>query len=284
MNVVPPRRFRFFKKPPTLPGFALSFGFVVTYLTLLVLIPICAVLLTTAQMGWSAFWDAVTDERALAAYGLTFGASLCAAAVNVVLGFATAWALVRYRFPGRRILDALIDLPFAIPTAVSGIALTAVFAPNGWVGAVFARYDVPIAFTRGGVVLALIFIGIPFVVRTVESALLDLDEAPIEAARSLGASRAVIFWRIILPECRAALFVGFALSFARAVGEYGSVIFIAGNMPYRTEIAPLLIMTKLEQYDYAGATAIASTLLVISFVMLFALNQARTRIGRAVSS
>ena len=243
--------------------------------------PFAALFALTGSMGIGSFWTAVSDTRAIASYGLTFGAAGIAAVINCVFGFATAWVLVRYRFPGRRIVDALVDLPFAIPTAVSGIALATIFAPNGWIGSLFAPYEIKIAFTRLGVALALVFIGLPFVVRTVESALQDLDPAPIEAARSLGARPLTVFVRVILPECRPALFVGVALSFARAIGEYGSVVFIAGNMPYKTEIAPLLILTKLEQYDYQGATAIATVLLVISFAMLALFNRGRALLGRS---
>ncbi len=270
----------FWKKRPVLPGFGLSFGFTILYLSLIVLIPLSAVFFLTARMGWTGFWASVTDPRALAAYRLSFGASFLAALINLVFGFATAWALVRYEFPGKRLLDGLVDLPFAIPTAVSGIALTAVFGPAGWIGSLVAPLGVKLAFSQTGVLLALIFIGIPFVVRTVEPALRDLDLAQQEAALSLGAGRFQIFRRVILPECLPALLVGLALSFARAVGEYGSVIFIAGNMPFQTEIAPLIIITRLEQYDYQGATAIALVLLVLSFFTLFLINAGQKWAGR----
>jgi sulfate/thiosulfate transport system permease protein len=223
-------------------------------------------------MGWDSFWEAVTSPRVLASYRLSFVASLVAAAVNSVFGVLAAWVLVRYKFPGRRLMDALVDLPFALPTAVAGIALTTLYAPNGWIGSRLAPLGIQVAYAPLGVMLALTFIGLPFVVRTVQPVLQDLEVDVEEAAASLGATRGQIFWRVILPMLGPAILTGFALSFARAIGEYGSVVFISGNMPMKTEIAPLLIMTKLEQFDYAGATAIAVVMLVASFVLLLAIN------------
>jgi len=242
------------------------------YLSLIVLIPVSAAFLKTATMSWERFWNTVTESRAVASYRLSFGASLAGAAINVVFGLLTAWVLVRYRFPGKRLVDALVDLPFALPTAVAGIVLTAVYAGNGWIGRHLEPLGIKIAFTPLGVVIALTFIGLPFVVRTVQPVLQDVEAELEEAAASLGAGRWQIFTRVILPMIFPAVLTGFTLAFARAVGEYGSVIFIAGNMPMRTEIAPLLIVTKLEQYDYAGATAIAVVMLVASFVLLLTIN------------
>ena len=262
-----------------LPGFGLSLGFTIVYLSLIVLIPLSAAFIKTAQLTWPAFWAIVTAPRVVASYRLTFGASLCAALVNVVFGLIVAWVLVRYRFPGRRIVDALVDLPFALPTAVAGIALTGLFAGNGWFGARLAPLGIKVAFTPLGVFVALTFIGLPFVVRTVQPVLESLPRELEEAATTLGASRFDAFRRVVLPVVLPALITGFALAFARAIGEYGSVIFIAGNMPMVSEITPLLIITKLEQYDYNGATAIAVVMLVVSFVLLLAINmlQAWTR-------
>jgi sulfate transport system permease protein len=255
-----------------LPGFRLTLAFTLLYLGLIVLFPLSALFLKTAQLSWKEFVGAVASPRALASYRLTFGAAFLGAAVNVVFGTILAWTLVRYRFPGRKLVDALVDLPFALPTAVAGIALTALYAPNGWVGQWLAPLGIHVAFTPAGVVLALTFIGLPFVVRTVEPVLQDLDAEVEEAAMSLGASRAQTFWRVILPSILPALLTGFALALARAVGEYGSVIFIAGNMPMVSEIAPLLIVIKLEQFDYAGAAAIGVVMLGISFLLLLAIN------------
>jgi sulfate transport system permease protein len=223
-------------------------------------------------MGWSEFWTTVTSPRVLASYRLTFGASFIAATLNAVFGFAVAWVLVRYKFVGKRLIDAVVDLPFALPTAVSGIALTAIYAQNGWIGFWLEKVGIKAAYTPLGITIALTFIGLPFVVRTLQPALEDLDKESEEASASLGANRFQTFWRVIIPAVLPALLTGFALSFARAIGEYGSVVFIAGNMPMKTEITSLLIITKLEQYDYAGATAIASVMLLASFVMLFAIN------------
>jgi len=255
-----------------LPGFSLSLGFTVFYLSLVVLIPLSALLLNTLQMSWDAFWLAVSSPRVVASYRLSFGAALIAAAVNAVFGTLLAWALVRYEFPGKKLLNALVDLPFALPTAVAGIALTALYAPNGWIGRYLEPWGIKVAFTPLGVAVALVFIGLPFVVRTIQPVLEDTEKELEEAAACLGANRLQIFSLIIFPAILPALLTGAALAFARALGEYGSVIFIAGNMPMISEITPLLIITKLEQYDYAGATAIAVVMLGASFIMLLAIN------------
>ncbi len=255
-----------------LPGFHLSLGFTLFYLCLIVLIPLSAVFLNTFTMSWDAFVAAVTSDRVMASYRLTFGASLIAAALNVIFGGIVAWVLVRYEFPGKKIIDALVDLPFALPTAVAGIALTALYAPNGWIGRYLEEIGIKVAFTPLGVVIALTFIGLPFVVRTVQPVLEDAERELEEAAASLGASHWQTFSRVIFPTVLPALLTGFALAFARATGEYGSVIFIAGNMPMVSEITPLFIVTKLEQYDYAGATAIAVVMLLVSFVLLLTIN------------
>ena len=261
-----------FKRHSVLPGFNLALGFTLFYLCLIVLIPLSAAFIKTATLSWPQFWDTVTTPRVVASYRLTFGASLAAALVNAVFGLLVAWVLVRYRFPGKQLIDALVDLPFALPTAVAGIALTALYAGNGWIGRWFEPFGIKIAFTPLGVFVALTFIGLPFVVRTVQPVLEDLESELEEAAATLGASRPQTFARVILPTIFPALVTGFALAFARAVGEYGSVIFIAGNMPMISEITPLLIITKLEQYDYVGATALAVVMLVISFVLLLIIN------------
>jgi sulfate transport system permease protein len=255
-----------------LPGFGLTMGVTLFYLCLIVLIPLTMLPLRTAAAGWDAFWQTVTDPRVVASYRLSIVASLAAAAVNAIFGFLAAWVLVRYHFPGRRILDALVDLPFALPTAVAGITLTTIYAPNGWLGHPLGAYGIKVAFTPLGITIALIFIGIPFVVRTLQPVIESLDVEIEEAATSLGASRWTVIRRVILPYLYPAWLTGFALAFARAVGEYGSVVFISGNMPMRTEISPLLIITKLEQFDYAGATAIAVVMLVLSFTMLLTIN------------
>jgi len=255
-----------------LPGFGLSLGFTLAYLSLIVLVPLSAVFLKTATMSWPGFWQAVASPRVVASYKLTFGMSLLAALINTVFGFLLAWALVRYRFPGKKIVDALVDLPFALPTAVAGISLTALYAKNGWLGQYLESIGIRIAFTPLGVLVALVFIGLPFVVRTVQPVLEDLDTEIEEAAASLGARRLQTVWRVVVPSLTPALLTGFALAFARSVGEYGSVIFIAGNLPMVSEITPLIIITKLEQYDYAGATAVASVMLVASFVLLLVIN------------
>lgn len=247
-------------------------GFTVFYLSLIVLIPLATVFWKSGTLGWEHFWTAVADPRAVASYRLTFGASLAASLVNAVFGLLVAWVLVRYSFPGRGLVDALIDLPFALPTAVGGIALTTAYATNGWLGAPLEKWGLKVAYTPLGITVALIFIGLPFVVRTVQPVLQELEITVEEAAHTLGASRGQTFRRIIVPHVLPALLTGFALAFARAVGEYGSVVFIAGNMPMKTEITSLLIITKLEQYDYPGATAIAVVMLVISFTMLLLIN------------
>jgi sulfate transport system permease protein len=266
-----------------MPGFNLSLGFTIFYLTLIVLIPLSAVFLKTFTLTWDGFWAAVTNERVVASYRLTFGASFIAAVFNAFLGGVVAWVLVRYKFPGKRIVDALVDLPFALPTAVAGITLTALYSSNGWIGRyVEGVLGLKVAFTPVGVVVALTFIGLPFVVRTVQPVLEDAERELEEAAASLGASAFQTFRRVVFPTILPSLLTGFALAFARATGEYGSVIFIAGNMPMVSEITPLFIITKLEQYDYAGATAIAVVMLIVSFILLLAINllQAWTR-GRS---
>jgi sulfate/thiosulfate transport system permease protein len=257
----------------TLPGFPLSMGLTLAFLGLVVLIPLSMVLLKSTELGLGQIVAAVTSTRALAAYGLTFGASLAAALVDTVFGVVVAWVLVRYRFPGRGLLDALVDLPFAVPTAVSGIALTTLYSPSGWLGALAARAGVQTAYSRVGVTIALIFVSLPFVIRTVQPVLAELDREMEESAATLGASRLTVLVRVILPNLAPAALTGFALAFGRAIGEYGSVVFIAGNMPMRTEIAPLLIMTKLEQFDYGGATAVALVLLIVSFLLLLGVNR-----------
>jgi sulfate transport system permease protein len=255
-----------------LPGFNLSLGYTIFYLSLIVLIPLSAAFIKTTELSLNEFWAVVSTPRVVASYKLTFGASFIAALINAVFGLLTAWVLVRYTFPGKKIIDALVDLPFALPTAVAGIALTAVYSNNGWIGSWLEPHGIKVAFTPLGVVVALTFIGLPFVVRTVQPVLEDLEAETEEAAASLGANRWQTFYKIIFPAIWPALLTGFALAFARAIGEYGSVIFIAGNMPMVSEITPLIIITKLEQYDYAGATAVAVVMLVISFILLFAIN------------
>jgi sulfate/thiosulfate transport system permease protein len=255
-----------------LPGFGLTLGITILWLSLIVLIPLIAVFLKSGSDGWHTFWLAAASPRALAAYRLSFGAAALAAAVNCVFGLLVTWVLVRYRFAGRRLLSALIDLPFALPTAVAGIALTALYADTGLIGRILAPAGLPIAYKPAGVVVALIFIGLPFVVRTVEPVLTEVSSEMEEAALTLGATRLQTFFRVILPTIAPALATGFALAFARGAGEYGSVIFIAGNMPFKSEIAPLLIVTQLEEYDYAGAAAIACVMLLISFAVLLLLN------------
>ena len=260
------------RRHTVLPGFNIALGFTLLYLCLLVLIPLSAAFLKTATLTWEHFWAAVTTDRVVASYKLSFGAALIGATLNAVFGLLVAWVLVRYTFPGKRFIDALVDLPFALPTAVAGIALTGIYAPNGWIGEWLAELGIKVAFTPLGVVVALTFIGLPFVVRTVQPVLEDVEPELEEAAASLGATRMQTFVRIIFPAIMPALLTGFALAFARAVGEYGSVIFIAGNIPLKTEITPLLIITKLEQYDYTGATALAVVMLVASFILLLAIN------------
>jgi len=255
-----------------LPGFSLALGFTLLYLSLIVLIPLSAVFLKTFTLTWAEFWAAVASERVLASYELSFGAALIAASFNAFFGLIVAWVLVRYRFPGRKLIDALVDLPFALPTAVAGIALTALYSSNGWFGRYLEQFGVKVAFTPLGVVVALTFIGLPFVVRTVQPVLEEAEKELEEAAASLGATRSQTFRRVVMPTILPALLTGFALAFARATGEYGSVIFIAGNMPMVSEITPLFIVTKLEQYDYAGATAIAVVMLTVSFTLLLTIN------------
>ncbi len=265
-------RLKKFKKYSVLPGFGLTMGLTLVYLGLLVLIPLAGLFIRSASASWPEVWSKITDPRVLASYRLSFGASLVAATINGVFGFVVAWSLVRYRFPGRRLIDAMVDLPFALPTAVSGIALATIMGSNGWVGSRLEPLGVKVAFTRIGVVVALVLVGLPFVVRTLQPALEDLETELEEAAAMLGAGRFITFWRVLFPAVLPALATGFALSFARAVGEYGSVVFIAGNLPMKTEIAPLLIVIKLEQYDYLGATAIGAAMLVLSFALLLVIN------------
>jgi len=260
------------KQKNVLPGFNLTLGYTLLYLSLIVLIPLSAAFIKTTELSFEEFWAVVTAPRVLASYKLTFGASLIGALINAVFGLLTAWVLVRYTFPGKKIIDALVDLPFALPTAVAGIALTAVYAGNGWIGSLLEPHGIKVAFTPIGVIIALTFIGLPFVVRTVQPVLEDLEAETEEAAASLGANRLQTFTKVILPTLWPALLTGFALAFARAIGEYGSVIFIAGNVPFVSEITPLIIITKLEQYEYASATAVAVVMLVISFLLLFAIN------------
>jgi len=272
MNVIATYLSGSFKRPSVLPGFGITLGFAVAYLSIIVLLPLSALVLRQATLGLDGFLGVLTDSRVLAALRLSFGASGIAALVNAFFGLIVAWILVRYDFPGKRIVDALVDLPFALPTAVAGIALATIYAPNGWIGGLVAPLGMKIAFTPLGVLLALIFIGLPFVVRSLQPVLQDLDKEVEEAAVSLGANRAQTFRLVILPAILPALLTGFALAFARAVGEYGSVIFIAGNMPLVSEIAPLLIVIKLEQFDYAGAAAIGVIMLAASFLILLVIN------------
>jgi sulfate transport system permease protein len=278
------------RKPSALPGFGLTLGITVAYLSLVVLIPLAATFLKTATLDWNQFVRAVWSPRVIASYRLTFFSALGGASINAVFGFLLAWVLVRYTFPFKRIVDALVDLPFALPTSVAGISLAAVYAGNGWIGQFLAPLGIKIAFTPAGVLVALTFIGLPFVVRTVQPVLEDFEREQEEAAACLGASRWLTFRRVVLPAALPALLTGFALAFARALGEYGSVIFIAGNVPMKSEITSLLIITKLEQYDYAGATALAVVMLAVSFVMLLLINtlqwylQRRTSRGGASSA
>jgi sulfate transport system permease protein len=260
------------RKPSVLPGFGLTLGFTLCYLSLIVLIPLAGLILAAAGLGWSGFWSAVTTPRVLAAFRVSFGTSLIAALINAFFGLMVAWVLVRYSFPGKKIVDAIVDLPFALPTAVAGIALTALYSRNGWIGSWLEPMGIKVAFSPIGIIVALTFIGLPFVVRTVQPVLQDLAPEEEEAAVSLGATRWQTFCLVIFPAILPALITGTALAFARAVGEFGSVIFIAGNMPGISEIIPLLIIIKLEQFDYAGATAIATLMLIVSFAMLLAIN------------
>jgi len=271
------------RTPSVIPGFGLTLGLALAYLGLIVLIPIGALILRTTSLSWDQFWAIATNARVVAALKLSFGASLIAACINAVFGLIVAWVLVRYEFPGKRVADAIVDLPFALPTAVAGIALTAIFAQNGWIGQFLEPIGLKVAYTWVGVVIALTFIGLPFVVRTLQPVIVELDREIEEAAATLGAERRQAITRVILPSLFPALLTGFVLTLARAVGEYGSVVFIAGNIPYKTEIAPLLIVIRLEEFDYVGATAIATIMLAISFVMFLSINViqawARRRFG-----
>jgi sulfate transport system permease protein len=267
-----------------LPGFGLSLGYTIFYLSVIVLIPLSGVFIKTAGMGWTDFWHTIWNARVIAAYQISFLTSLAAAGINAVFGLLIAWVLVRYRFPGKSIVDSLVDLPFALPTAVAGIALTTIYSQNGLIGSKLEPLGIKIAFTPIGITIALVFIGLPFVVRTVQPILQDMEKDTEEAAVMLGAYRWRTFSRIIVPEIAPALLTGFALAFARGIGEYGSVVFISGNMPMRTEITPLLIMTKLEQFDYAGATAIALVMLVFSFIALLIINVLQARISKQTTS
>lgn len=261
------------RKPRSvIPGFGLTMGFTLTYLSVLVLIPFVAMFVKALELPWSDLWALVSDERAVATYKLSFGASLIAAVLNLFFGVMTAWVLVRYSFPGKRVIDALVDLPFALPTAVAGIALTGIYASTGWVGQHFAPFGIRIAYTEIGVIIALTFVGLPFVVRTVQPVLQDLEAEAEEVAATLGATRWQTFHRVLLPSLLPAILTGFAMAFARAVGEYGSVVFIAGNIPFRTEITPLLIIIRLEQYDFAGAAALGGVMLLFAFVLLLLIN------------
>jgi sulfate transport system permease protein len=263
---------RFFKSDSVLPGFGLTMGFTLMYMSLLVLLPLSALVLKSLDLSWTQLWAVASDSRSIASYKITFGASLVGALINLVFGLLTAWVLVRYSFPGKKIVDALVDLPFALPTAVAGISLTSIYAYNGWIGQWFEPLGIRIAYTPLGVMVALTFIGLPFVVRTVQPVLQDLEKELEEAAASLGARRWQTFQRVLMPALWPPLLTGFALAFARAIGEYGSVVFISGNMPYKTEITPLLIITKLEQYDYAGAAALGVVMLIVSFMLLLIIN------------
>ena len=268
------------KPRSVIPGFGLTMGYTLVYLSLIVLAPLAALFIKTASTSWEHIWDTISDPRAVASYKLTFGASLVAALVNLVFGFIVAWTLVRYSFPGKKLVDAVVDLPFALPTAVSGIALTAIYAPNGWIGQYLTPLGIKTAYTPLGITIALVFIGLPFVVRTLQPALEELDAEAEEAAASLGASRWQAFRRVIVPALLPAMLTGFALSFARAIGEYGSVVFIAGNLPLKTEITSLLIMTKLDQHDIPAATAIATVMLLASFSVLLGINALQWYVSR----
>jgi sulfate/thiosulfate transport system permease protein len=271
------------RRPSVIPGFGLTFGFTITYLSLIVLIPIAALVLRTAALSWQDYWAIATNDRVLASLKLSFGAAMVGAVINMVFGLIVAWVLVRYEFPGKRVIDAIVDLPFALPTAVAGIALTAIFDKNGWIGRPLDALGIQVAYTWLGVVVALTFIGLPFVVRTLQPVIVELDREIEEAAATLGAGRWHAIVRVILPSLLPALLTGFVLALARGVGEYGSVVFIAGNIPYRTEIAPLLIITRLTEFDYSGAMAIATVMLAISFAMFLIINLiqawARRRFG-----
>ncbi|QKK20624.1 sulfate ABC transporter permease subunit CysT [Rhizobium indicum] len=271
MKAYSPTRWRF-KRPSVIPGFGMALGFTLTWLTLLILIPLSGLAVRSSALGWEKFWSIALDPRTLNALRISFGSAFIAAIVNAVFGIILAWVLVRYRFPGKRIIDAMVDLPFALPTAVAGIALTTLYAPNGWIGQFLTPLGIKIAFTPAGIVVALIFVGLPFVVRTVQPVMEEIDKEVEEAAATLGANRFQTIFRVLLPGLAPAVLTGFALAFARGVGEYGSVIFIAGNLPFKSEIAPLLIIIKLEEYNYAAATGIAAIMLIISFGMLLVIN------------
>ncbi|MBB3594166.1 sulfate transport system permease protein [Rhizobium sp. BK529] len=271
MSANNPTRWRF-KRPSVIPGFGLALGLTLIWLTLIVLIPLSGLAWRSSALGWEKFLGIAFDQRTLSALRISFGCALIAACLNVVFGVMLAWVLVRYRFPGKRIIDAMVDLPFALPTAVAGIALTTLYAPNGWVGQFLTPLGIKIAFTPAGIVVALIFVGLPFIVRTVQPVMEEIDKEVEEAAATLGANRFQTIAHVLLPGLRPAVLTGFALAFARAVGEYGSVIFIAGNLPFKSEIAPLLIVIKLEEYNYAAATGIAAIMLIISFIMLLVIN------------
>ncbi|UVC10232.1 sulfate ABC transporter permease subunit CysT [Rhizobium sp. TH2] len=268
-----------FRRHSVIPGFGLSFGITIFWLTLIILIPLAALVIRSAGIGFSGYAELLSDARTLHALQISFGCAFIAAIINVIFGVPVAWVLVRYNFPGKRVVDAIVDLPFALPTAVAGIALAALYAKNGWIGSLFAPFGIKIAYSPAGIVVALIFIGLPFVVRTVQPVIEEIDKEVEEAAATLGANRLQSLYRVILPSLFPAILTGFALAFARAAGEYGSVIFIAGNIPYVSEIAPLLIIIKLEEFNYAGATAIGTIMLAVAFAMLFVINliQAWTR-------
>ncbi len=278
-----PRRFSILKRHTVIPGFGLTLGLTITYLCLIVLIPLSGLFFSSFNLSLSEILEIVTDERVVASYKVTFGCSLIAALINLVLGLILAWVLVRYRFPGKRLMDALVDLPFALPTAVAGITLTALYAPNGWIGQYLSKIGIQVAFTPLGIIAALIFVSLPFVVRTLQPVLEDLEEEVEEAAACLGANRWQTFRKVIFPYILPPLITGFAMAFARCIGEYGSVIFIAGNMPFKSEIIPLIIVTKLEQYDYQGATTIAMVMLLASFIMLFIINMLQKWSSRYLS-
>ncbi|QND23164.1 sulfate ABC transporter permease subunit CysT (plasmid) [Rhizobium leguminosarum bv. viciae] len=261
-----------FKRPSVIPGFGMALGLTLTWLTLLILIPLSGLAVRSSALGWEKFWSIALDQRTLNALRISFGSAFIAAIVNAVFGIVLAWVLVRYRFPGKRIIDAMVDLPFALPTAVAGIALATLYAPNGWIGQFLTPLGIKIAFTPAGIVVALIFVGLPFVVRTVQPVMEEIDKEVEEAAATLGANRFQTIFRVLLPGLAPAVLTGFALAFARGVGEYGSVIFIAGNLPFKSEIAPLLIIIKLEEYNYAAATGIAAIMLVLSFALLLVIN------------
>ncbi|AGB45704.1 sulfate ABC transporter permease subunit CysT [Mesorhizobium sp. ESP6-5] len=276
MTTAPARAGWRFRQPSVIPGFGLTLGFSLAYLTLIILIPLSGLIWRSAALGWVDFWAIATDRRTINALRISFGTAFIAAVVNVVFGTLVAWVLVRYRFPGRRIVDAMVDLPFALPTAVAGIALTTLYAPNGWIGKLLMPLGIKVAYTPLGIVIALIFIGLPFVVRTVQPIMEEIDKEVEEAAATLGASRFQIITRVLFPGLAPAIITGFSLAFARGVGEYGSVIFIAGNLPYKSEIAPLLIVIRLEEYNYPAATAIAAIMLALSFIMLLIVNLVQT--------